>query len=84
MKEAHILEHRIIVDVNLITSAKLKNQIYMKDFTEKEKDLLRTCVLSQISNNNKAKELVSDFELYKLIENKNKELISLLDKVKNL
>lgn len=56
----------------------------MKDFTEKEKDLLLTCVLSQISNNNKAKELVSDFEVYKLIENKNEELVSLLNKVKNL
>lgn len=56
----------------------------MKDFTEKEKDLLRTCVLAQISNNDKAKELVSDFELYKLIEEKNNELVSLLEKVKNL
>ena len=49
--------------------------------TEKERELIIKALKSQISLNNKAKEMVSLYEVYEMIEKNNEELDNLIKRL---
>ena len=62
-------------------SKQLKNKIMEMKITEKERELIIKALKSQISLNNKAKEMVSLYEVYEMIEKNNEELDNLIKRL---